>query len=261
MSPSRLVLWVFSFLLAFSVMAAHQLDSVTKDPTGSAVIQRTLSAMGSSSTISDTVCTGTLTLARFPGDSLTVVFKSKGTQMTRTESTGPKGTTVRVVNNGIGVIISPNGSVRRLNMNNTIAERVQHIPSLSLLSEALGPSVEIESLSDVQFDGAPHHVVALSYTPDPAYPQTRAFLDITRRLIFVNSNTGLVSKTEFTRFPESGHHNQRVERQFSDYRLVGSVLVPFQQVTYSDGQLESTLRLTSAQVNLGLQDAEFAIPE
>jgi hypothetical protein len=240
---------------------AQQVATITKDAAGIAAVQRTLAVMGSAQTVSDVVCTGTLTLAKEQDRTVNIIIKSKGTQMTRTETTGPKGTTVRIVNHGTGAITNPDGSVGKLVLNNTIAERVSHIPALSLLSEALGPVVKVESQAAADVNGAPNDVIALSYTPDPAHPQLSLFLNITRRLVFIDQATNLVSKIQFTRFSETGHAKHQVEQVFGDYRRIGPLLVPFYQLTYLDGNLETALNLTSAQFNVGLQDAEFALTE
>lgn len=250
---------VFASLSLLLVLPAlpQQTATLTKDAVGVAVVQRALAALGSTQSVSDAICTGTLTLAREQDQTLKVTIKSKGTQMTRTESIGPKGTIVRIVNHGKGAIVGPDGSVKKLNLSNTIAERIGHIPALSVLSEAIGPEVEVESQTPVQVND----VVALSYTPDPAHSQLSLFLKMTRRLFFVDQATNLVSKIQFTRFSETGHAKQQVERLFRDYRSVGPLLVPFEQLTYVDGKLETTLNLSSVQFNVGLQDTEFVVPE
>src|SRR6266478_2362335 len=175
MQPTRLGLFALCTLLVSRALAAQQVPTITKDAAGIAAVQRTLAVMGSAQTVSDVECTGTLVLARQQDQTVNITIKSKGTQMTRTESTGPKGTTVRIVNHGTGAIKKPDGSARKLLLNNTFAERVSHIPGLSLLSEALGPQVKVESQAAAEVDGAPNDVVALSYTPDPMHPQVSLF--------------------------------------------------------------------------------------
>jgi hypothetical protein len=104
-------------------------------------------------------------------------------------------------------------------------------------------------------------VIALSYTPGQMHSQISLFLNMTRRLFFIDQRTNLVSKVQFTRFSENGHAKLQVERIFGDYRSVGQLLMPFHQVTYVDGKVETTLNLSSVQLNVGLQDAEFVVPE
>ncbi len=173
-------------LCAFSLISvpvsAQQASAVTKDSAGLATAQRALAAMGAASSVADTLCTGTLTLAMQQNQSLPITMKSKGTQLVRTELNSEKGLIIRVVNHGVGMITNPDGSVRKLLLNNTLAERVAHIPALSLLSEAQTPQIKVESLDGVQVNGVANNVFALGYTPDPLHPQASIFMAMTKTL-------------------------------------------------------------------------------
>ena len=100
---------------------------VTKDPAGLAVAQRAMGALsGQAQNLQDSLTTGTLTL---PGDKpkvFSVVIKTKGTQKVRVELSNADGTRARILNQGQAAIQYPNGKVRKLLMNNTLAERVTH---------------------------------------------------------------------------------------------------------------------------------------
>ena len=236
---------------------------VTKDPAGLAVAQRAISAMGGQGqSLSDSQATGTLTMAGDKPQSFPVVLKTKGTRMVRVELQRDSGITVRILNQGRGVIQRPDGTVQRLVMNNTLAERVSHIPALSLLAETQDATVPVEYAGTAQVNAAPADVVALSVIPASDPQQARVFHDQTRTLFFLDQGSGLVTKVQYTQVAENDTDaKQAVEVLFSDYRNVNGVWVPFRQATYTDGKLESELVLDTVTFNVGLADEEFSLPQ
>ena len=57
--------------------------------------------------------------------------------------------------------------------------------------------------------------------------------------------------------PTSGVPEKTV---FSDYHLVGGVMVPFHQTGYMNGRLQFDLTLTSIAFNVGVPDSDFILP-
>jgi len=47
----------------------------------------------------------------------------------------------------------------------------------------------------------------------------------------------------------------------ADYRSINGLLVPFHQTVFVDGKLETDLTFASVTLNVGLSDAEFALPQ
>lgn len=94
--------------------------------------------------LGDSLTTGQVQTFVPDGTSVTLpmVKKSKGTKMIRTEVQRPEGARVLIVNSGTGAVQNPDGTVRSQSSNNTVAERVEHIPALSILSEWQSSSVE-----------------------------------------------------------------------------------------------------------------------
>jgi hypothetical protein len=107
---------------------APQPFKVTKDAQAMTVAATAFTAMGGTQaflTYQDALASGTYTsyLGGTPS-SYPIVFKSKGTQETRVELQKEKGTNVRIVNTGQGVLEKPDGTFQSLATDNTLAERV-----------------------------------------------------------------------------------------------------------------------------------------
>lgn len=142
-----------------------QRAQVTKDVVAVTLAQRSVSAMTGGAGIvayRDSMMTGKLTVGGEVPKTFSVVFKTLGTREVRIELTNEEGTRLRTLNGGQAVIQYPNGKIRKLLMNNTLPERVSHLPSFSLLAEASDPSVIIESAGSSKTpDGRTASVVAM----------------------------------------------------------------------------------------------------
>jgi hypothetical protein len=263
------VLVVFLTLSAFNPAVAQDAptleaaaSAVARDPV--AVAQQAVASMGGASALvglQDSVGTGTLTLAGPSPKAMPIVLKTQGTRKVRSELQTPEGTRVRILNDGRAAALRPDGSVKWLSVENTLAERVSHIPALSLLAENADANVGVEYMGPGVVNGQPAEVVGLSFTPSSDVKQAAEFLELTRCLFFVDPGSGTIAKIEYTHYAE-GHRstNWKEEVFLSDYRSVEGVLVPFKQITLRNGELESALELSSIQFNVGLADSEFALP-
>jgi hypothetical protein len=181
--------------------------------------------------------------------------------MVRTELQRPDGTHLRIVNNGIGALQNPNGKVRPEFSNNTVAERVEHIPALSILSEWQSPYIEVRFLRSDTVNDAPVQVIAVSFIPTSDPQWVSFYRSTTQTLFYIDQSTNLISKIEYQNFAQNDSNvSEKVEVFFSDYRPVSGVLVPFAQSAYADGRLQSKLTLTSVTFNAGLADSEFTVP-
>jgi hypothetical protein len=184
-----------------------------------------------------------------------IVIKSLGTELIRSELTTPRGTSVRIVNRGSGAVLRNGQIVLRLADKNTVDERVDHIPALSVLAEC-GDSGAKPRHMGVERSG-PQPADIVSVESGHARPK-----DAPKPHVFhIDQASGTVSKLEYSNYAENRTDSeQKVEIVYSDYRRVHGVLVPFRQQMYGDGKLLAEMTLTEAEFNVGLQEAEFAIP-
>jgi len=213
--------------------------------------------------LQDSVAIGQAQSFRQDGTTVTmpIVKKSKGTKMVRTELQRAEGARIRVVNGGVGGVRNPDGTIRRLFSNNTVAERIEHIPALSILSEWQSSNIEVRYVGTDAVNGSPVQVVAISLIPTSDPKWADFYRTTTQTLFYIDQASALVSKIQYQNFAENDSNvSEKVEIVFTDYRPVSGVLVPFKQASYADGNLRSTLTFTSVAFNAGLSDSEFAVP-
>ena len=241
--------------------------AITQDPQAVAVAQAAFAAMGGAQAIAgyqDSQATGIVTLS--PGGnppvSYPITMKSKGLRETRVELQMPKGTNVRIVNQGQGAILRPDGSVKTLYSNNTFYEHVNHVPLLSVLAEYANGNVNLIYKGVAQVQGQSEDVIEVDFVPNLDPVQGPQFASMSRTLYFVNQATRLVDKMQSTPFYEGDMKNTFTEEVFlTNYQSVNGLLVPFRQTVFIDGKLDSDITFTSVNLNVGLSDSEFALPQ
>jgi hypothetical protein len=260
MDRSIPTVWVS--LLACTTLFAQQTSTptsaATKDPQAVAIVQGTVAAMGGVQALlqyQDSLCSGTITL-KFGSNLATypITFKSKGLQQTRVETQLPKGTLIRIANQGQGVIVRPDGSIKALWANNTISERVNHLPLFSILAEYSNDNISLSYKGVAAIQGQSDDMVEVEILSNNQDPIQTVF--------FINQSNGLVDKIQSISFNE-GDSKAAVNEELylSDYRLVSGIQVPFIQILFVDGKAHSQVDLTSAAFNVGLLDSEFALPK
>jgi hypothetical protein len=239
---------------------------LTIDPQALTVAQTAFTAMGGAQAVAayqDSQSSGTVII--YTGGSSTsypITLKSKGLRETRVELQKANGTNVRIVNQGQGAIIHPDGSVKNLWSNNTFYEHVNHVPLLSVLAEYANGNVNLLYKGVQQVQGQAEDVIELDFVPNLDPVNGPIFASMSSTLFFVNQSTGLVDKIQTTPFYEGGDKVTFTEETYlADYRSVNGMLVPFHQTVFIDGQLDTDLTFTSVDLNVGLADSEFALPQ
>ncbi len=261
----RMIRFLFIMAMVPTSVSAQNAYAI-KEATASSFTSNSLAAMGSAaSTTTDSQATGTLTLYD-PGGAtnsvIPVVLKTRGTQKVRIELQRASGTTKRILNQGVAAILKPDGTVaRQLLINNTLGERVSHVPGLSLLAEYQTDSVSVEGLGQATVNGSTSDSIVLSVIPASDAASAAVYKDMTRTVFFIDRASSRVTKMSYDLEAEATtSEKSHVEVYFSDYRNIGGVWVPFSQTTYTDGVVESQLTLQSINFNVGLPDTEFTLP-
>jgi hypothetical protein len=256
----------FGFILQ-TVSAQAQTTTATplSDPQAMALAVQSLSAMGSAPEalpLADSRANGVLTMYFGSPVQLKITLESKGLTQTRIEVQQAIGTSVQVMNGGQAAIQNPDGSIHQLVQVNLFAERVGHIPALSMLAEIHNPIALVEMISTSAANNSPDDVIAvrLGQSSDPI--QLMIQQRLSRTLFYINHASGFVDKVDYGYYSESPNPGRRMEIQdvFSDYRNIGGVAVPFHRTTYCDGRLESDLQLSSVNFNVGVPATDFVVP-
>jgi len=254
----------FGFLAVVSVLSvplAAQ-SPPQRDPQAVAVAARAFTALGgpaASAGFIDFELRGTTTFAGVSDTPMQVVIRGRGTGSLRVEVQLPKGLNVLILRDGQGAIQRTDGSVRRLELYNTIGPRNFYIPAFSFLARYNESNVEVQSREGELVRGTPADVVEFDLSEHDSGPAP-IVRDVTKQRFFFDRVSGLPLKVEYDNLAENDSNAKtKTEIYYSDYRLVRGTLVPFRQDTYADGELQSTLILTSVQFNLGLSDSEFTL--
>ena len=246
--------------------AAASKYQLTQDPQAVAVAQAAFTAMGGAQAVAgyqDSMASGTVTIST-GGNAVSypITMKSKGLRETRVELQMPKGTNTRIVNQGQGAILRPDGSVKSLFSNNTFAEHVNHVPVLSILAEYANGNVNLLYQGTQQVQGQSEDVIEVDFVPNLDPVQGPHFASMSRTLFFVNQSTRLVDKIQTTPFYEGAAKDTFTEEVYlADYRSVNGLFMPFRQTVFIDGTLDSDITFSAVNVNVGLSDEEFALPQ
>jgi hypothetical protein len=166
------------------------------------------------------------------------------------------------MNQGQAAIQRPDGSVRSLYSNNTFSEHVEHVPLLSVLAEIANGNTNLIYRGTAQVQGQPEDVIELDFVPNLDPVQGPIFASMSRTLYFVNQTTRLVDKIQSTPLYEGDMKNTFTEEVYlTDYRSVNGLMVPFHQTIFMNSTLDSDITFTSFNLNVGLSDSEFALPQ
>jgi hypothetical protein len=262
-----------SFLLCLLIVSGSSLAAgankqyvPTVDPQAVMVAQAAFNAMGGSQAVAgyqDSLSSGTVTIySSGTPVSYPVTMKSKGLRRTRVELQMPKGTQVRIVNQGQGAMIRPDGSVKNLNSNNMFYEHVNHVPLLSVLAEYGNGNMNLLYKGTAQLQGQTENIIEIDFLPNLDPINGPIFASMGRTLFFVNKSTSLVDKIQTRPFYEDGDKDACIEETyFADYRSVNGLLIPFHQTDFINSSIETDFQLTTISFNVGLQDSEFTLPQ
>ena len=106
--------------------------------------------------------------------------------------------------------------------------------------------------------GQVHHIRAQRNYPQGSDP-SGILQKLSQREFFVDASSSLVVASEDMAHPRDKATINAVRRiQFSDYRQVSGVLVPFSIAESLEGQRGETFQLNQITFNTGLQDSDFA---
>ena len=252
-----------AILCCSSFAATTKQYVLTVDPQALAIAQAAFTAMGGANAIAgyqDSLASGTATI--YSGGSpisCPITMKSKGLRETRVELQMTNGTNVRIVNQGQGAIVRPDGSVKSLYSNNTFHEHVNHVPLLSVLAEYANGNVNLLYKGTAQIQNQSESVIEVDFVPNLA--NGAMFASMSRTLFFVNQTTWMVDKIQRSTFYENDQNTTfNEEAYFSNYETVSGMLVPLHVTVYVDGKMDTDLQFTSVTLNVGLPDSDFLIP-
>ena len=227
----------------------------TRDPQALALLAQCGVAMGSAS-IQDMSATGTLTTADPKLSPASITSQSKGAAE-RFDISLPDDTQTFVLNGGNSWSIQQ-GKQTDLPYALIAYRRPEHTPALACVLDVQNPNMSFAYIGQEMFqDGTVEHVrISLPTTGDDNTDSIISQLDI-----FLDTQTLVVLKTERFVFDPEAYQNHSVwATQYSDYRAIGTLLMPFHIENYLDGQKLRDVSFSSVQVNVGVSDSQFQNP-
>jgi hypothetical protein len=240
---------VLVFLTSFSSPEILAQQTAPVDPV--AVLRQASQAMGCSlinptTTIS---VSGAIHLAE-GATVMAVTIQSQGERSWRSELVTPKERKVTVVNNGRGQIQHADGRVRNLSENNTSHQPPMHIPCLTGLASPPGrltaSYIRTDTVGNDSLD-----VIELM----PNFQGPKKFADRLKLTLWISRSTGYLTQLQYVNASEQDSEDtQTVEIDYSDYRIIDGLAVPFDQATKADGKPVLNLILDSVQLNTPAAD-------
>ena len=180
-------------------------------------------------------------------------LKTLGNKKWRIESQDPQGPSVFIVNDGRGQLAA--GAETESFSGLSVAEAGNWlIPLFSILSDWRDPNLRIEYQGAEQ-GGSIHHIRVQRVTENKGWEEVFRPSDL-----YLDAQTLLPVKLTYSLHPPANLLvDIPVEVEYSQYRNISGILVPF-HVTYSiRGRLMLEYNFTSFAVNQGASEADFAL--
>ena len=256
-----ILLWVADFLLlsSWQVFAGTQ-TAVTKDATALSALTQMAIATGWSIIPTDAVATGSVTVLKGKNQgTMSFTLKMKGLTENKTELQGADGVTATVVNDSEGAVVTPSDT-RFLSPYEALSIRPIALPLFSDVSNFSAANVSVSYQGDENINGSLAHRIQITRIPDAndlLHDERQREAPIT---VWIDVKTGLPAQISYLRFADNPTFFFTFVRQFGNWQTINGMQIPFQQSEFLGDQLMSTTTVTSVQFNVGLNDADFALP-
>ncbi len=257
-----------AILFSFPVSLSAQ-QSVTppqsaplRDPQAITVLRNALAAMGSTAAAGLLQDSVTQAIISWPTNSSapasTTSITTKGMNRIRVDTTAnakassiiyDRGRQLRSGGKGWQVAPSANSRFRR----------VDHLPALFLAYELSRSDFSASYVGIESVGAATAHHITLSRISSMGNALDAKFTKDSQIEVFVDPTTFLIVKVSFTHFSEIDWRiGLPMEIDYSAYRSVGGMMVPFTQVTNFNGKPIYELHITSVAFNQSVADATFS---
>lgn len=256
---------VFCFL-ASQVRAQHGgslPQSIQRDPQALEVLLRSLNAAGGQpvvGTIEDYTASGKIIY--FWGHQPvtgSVNLKGRGTGQFRLDAAIPTGVRSWAVSNGVGFMRMEDGDVTVIPEHNTWNYGSLTIPWFYVVKALNDSSMNLSYVGlEPTTDGQVYHVQTKEVFGSDVDPEG-LHSKLTTRDFFVDAKTYRITRTRDMLHPKyQSTKNIIHEVEFSDYRVLKGVSLPFSINDRIGGQLTSTIQLAQIDFNTGLGDLDFS---
>ena len=252
--PIFLLAFVFFVSTAVHAQQPPTAPPAVRDPAAVAAIQRALAALGGSGVLGqvrDCVAHGNIQVSE--GSALTggsFVWKTAGTEF-RYETPSPAGIHVFASGHGRAATLQ-NGVIESKGRHVRLAAFPPHLPGVLLLNVLSDAQSRLTYVGTGLVGTTPAVRVRTSVGADAL---TAA---ITLQEWLLDSSTGLPLRVEFQLFDSANRRfSMKAAFEFSNFRAVSGVLVPFRIATFHNRELNGVASLSSVAFNTGLNASEF----
>lgn len=252
---------ILGLLLSPLILVAQ--SPAIKDSTALAVLSQMAAATGwNQLTVpSDAVATGTVIRSRGNAkDTVGFTLKAKGLRLERIEVQEGTGTITTIVNGDRAAVLKPEG-VEFIPPHAVITMRSLVFPFLSDVVALSDGDVNLRYLGTETVGSERAYKVEIAREPAADDPMGELRHRATRLSLWVSTATWLPLQLGYTVIAnDNPSAEQFVITSLSDYHLVDGLAIPFHQEESANNRRIYTLQLTGVVFNVGLSDAEFALP-
>jgi hypothetical protein len=242
---------IVALLAAIPLLLVMSSVAQTPDSDASNIIRRSSLAMGCNTVGRDTPISaeGTLTVSSLAAP-MRVKIDTQGNDRMRSELDTVKEKKVTIINAGRGQIHHGDGGITALAEHNSSHQKPMHIPCLTNL--ALPPGqVDATFLRTEAIGADTFDVVDLELTNRPKEKQAA---DRMKTTVWISRATGYLTKLQYVNAAEQDSNDtQLVQVEYTDYRVIDGLAVPFHQVTHA-GKAILDLQFDSVQLNTAAAD-------
>lgn len=265
-------IFVFLFVCAFIAFVAGVQNGAGAQTSltaaqGLVLAQSALVALTHGVGVSDVTLTGTARrIAGSDDETGPITLKARGaseSSVNMSFGSGARSEVRNAANDSLqGQWTGPNGVAHAISGHNLMTDSAWFFPALSVLSRLSTPNLSITYLGEeTRQDVAVHHLHFVQQYPNSASADFRPLQEaLTATDIYLDASTLLPVAIAFNAHPDNDMlRSIPVEVDFSDWRTVQGVAVPFRIQKLFNGTLILDVTVESAVVNSGLNDASFAI--
>ena len=234
-----------------------------RDPQAVAVVSEALKALDGQTTINDVTLEGSVAFtAGSDQESGTATLVARGSQQSRVVLHLGGGERQEVRHSQQGMWMSPDGQPHAMAGHNCWTDASWFFPALSLQALLADPQITVVYRGDESRGGLTARHLRISRVPPGQSAEMAAWIQrLSTTDVFLDAASYLPVAAIFSIHPDNNAGlDIPVEVQFSDYRLLDGVKVPFHVKKLLQGSLMLDLNIASAAVNSGVPESEFTIP-
>jgi hypothetical protein len=251
---------------SFAIPSSAQ-QSAAPAPQATAILATAASALVGRQTVQDITLTGTARrIAGSDDESGTVVLKAMADGHSRMDLNLPSGIRSEIhsldsTGSPVGAWSGPDGTQHAISNHNLFTDSSWFFSAFTLTRTASSQVVVATYIGQETLNGQPVLHISVSQPPSNVSEQTATLLQhLTQMDFFLDPTSHLPVALSFSIHPDNDAGlDIPVQIQFSDYRNIGGIQVPFHVQKFINNSLALDLQIQSAVLNSGLSASSFSL--